>query len=183
MQLGEPTTVVQQSIVCAARVGAGRERAAKERLLPRSPGSLGIICMFNCVRDSLCVMVNRTNCRWGEFGVWGGGGLGERCAQSRCLFHHLAVIPVPRGLERRVRTSLGSPREGKDFPVQRMMTGKRGNPSVYGSAKSVPGKRQEAAPTSPLCLRLLQTRVSGWMRIQTARVVQMLNIKDQILLH
>lgn len=90
----------------------------------------------------------------------GGGGLGERCVQSCCLFHHLAVIPVPWGLEMRAGTLLGSPREGKDFPLQRMMTGKRGNPSAYGSAKSVPGKRQKAVPTSPLCLCLLQTHVN-----------------------
>lgn len=92
------------------------------------------------------------------------------------------VIPVPWGIERRVQTSLGSPREGKDFPVQRMMAGKRGNPSVYGSAKSVPGKRQKAVPTSPPCLCLLQTHVNSWIRSQAAWVVQILNIKDQMLL-
>lgn len=122
--------------------------------------ALSIICIFNGIRDSLRVMVNCTNRQKGEFGVWAGGGLGKRRVQSCCLYHHLAVNPVPWGLERRAGTLLGSPRKGRDFPEQRMMTGKRGNPSAYGSAKSVPGKRQKAAPTSPLCLCLLQTHAN-----------------------
>lgn len=153
--------MAQQSIICTTRAGARKKWAAKELLISCSSGSLGIICIFNGIQDSLCVVVNCTNCQRGEFGVWGGGRLGERCVQSCCLFRHLIVIPLPRGLERRVQTSLGSPREGKDFPVQRMMTGKRGNPSVYGSAKSIPGKRQKAAPTSPLHLCLLQTHLNS----------------------
>lgn len=84
-----------------------------------------------------------------------------RGVPSPAAFFVLIVIPLPWGLERRAHTSLGSPREGKDFPVQRMMTGKRGNPSVYGSAKSIPGKRQKAAPTSPLHLCLLQTHLNS----------------------
>lgn len=153
--------MAQQSIICATRAGARRKWAAKELLIPRSSGSLGIICIFNGVRGRPCVMVDCTNCQQGEFAVWGGGRLGCRCARLFCRFRHLTVIPVPQGLERKAWTSLGSPREGKDFLVQRMMTGKKGNPSVYGSAKSVPGKRQKAAPTRPLHLCLLQTHVNS----------------------
>lgn len=52
--------------------------------------------------------------------MWAGGSLRESGAQSCCLFHHLTV--TPQGTEMRAWTSLGSPMEGKDFLVERMMT-------------------------------------------------------------
>lgn len=174
-----------RNIICATGAGTRRKWAAKKLLIPCSSGLLGIICIFNGIWDNLSHMVDGTNCQQGEFGVCGEGRLGRRCARLHCLFHHLTVITIPQRLERRAWSSLGSLREGKDFPSQRMMTGRTGNPSLWicqicPRKKKMPQQGQCVyACYKPVLVAELGFRQPEWFKYWTLKTIFcFINAKD-----
>lgn len=106
---------------------------------------------FNGIQDSLCVMVNCTNCQRGEFGVWGGGRLGERCAQSCCLFRpHCHPSPLGTWKESAHLTGQSKGRQG--FPCTEDDDRKKGKSFSLWICQIYSRKKAKSCPNKPTAL-------------------------------